>query len=332
MAKSRDIATPSDTPDNGNGGTNPIECPKTDKVFDDCNKGFAKDRDAAQSGTRVGYTHYQTSEAEFGTRRELYDCSANAQERYLEFSHGTEQGSQKEGFSVRLAQDIKELMNCVEGATTQDSDLETKLKEAVKAIREAKDALKDMFDVACSLESCIDDSKNSEQLKVLTETIVENPQTQDKKFRDVIASIMSCAKTTKDYADTTFEASIKVYSLTGYNNVEVLSDKGKKLEQCVNAVTENIASNVEYNAKQIVIATDDLANSIVDMSTKDYALDKASGGWKALIDLIGTDYTAPIPEEDDLSPAGLKRLCEQAMQTFSSEVVTTENSSSTKSK
>lgn len=309
------------------------DCPKTTKVIDDCKKGFEKNRDDAQSETRVAYTHSNTASLDKTSKSELYVCAYKANKRYTELSHGIEEEAKKKGVSVKMGQDIQELTACITAANKKDEDLEALLKAAVMSIREAKDALKDMYDVACVLKSCVDDSKNSEQLKILKKTIVEDKEASEKKFMDIIKEIMDCAELTKDYADTNFEASVKVYSLNGYNNVEVLGTKGEELKQQVDAFTGDISANVTFNGEKVSEYSEKLTESIIDLSKKEYVLCKDSGEWEALHKLASTKYDLPILEENSISPAGLKKLCEEAQKTFTMDDSSSNsgNSSSAKS-
>ncbi len=300
---------------NGNGGGEAPPCPKTSKIFEDCKKQYGAKRDQAESNTKVAYTADQTSQQAAEISLNLYDCAYKANERYITFNHGISSEGHS-GVSVSLTQDIIELEACIKGTVEKDIKLEAALKEAVKAIREAKDAMADMFEVACGLESCVNDSKNSAQRQALVDTIVEDKDAGEEGFLDAVTAITQCAKATKDYADTAFEASVKVYSLNGYNSVEVLTAEGEGIKEKVTGLTEDIADNIKSNATELAEASKTLTTDVTTRSTTAYTLCKESGTWVAVSQVASYDDQQEIPKEDSMKPKGLKKLCEMAQSTF----------------
>jgi len=175
---------------------------------------------------------------------------------------------------VELLQVNEELKNNVTEYKKWNDDLAATLKELVKATKEAKGKFAELKEASCKLNTCINDSCQSTQRKILTGESYDNCKDGeiDKEVLDkcnakqVLQDLEEIPIIFLHDIDIIFNSAARVAGIQVFSNVSTLDPLQKTLQEKSKAFDDFIQEKMKKGGDDLKKAQDELTKAIQDLT------------------------------------------------------------------
>lgn len=153
-----------------------------------------------------------------------------------------------------------------------NDDLAAVLKDLAKTTREAKGKFAELKEAACKLNTCINDSCQSTQRKILTGEGYDNCHDQDKEVEDkcnskeILEDLEKIPKILLHDMDIIFNSTTRVAGIQVFSNVATLEPLQKTLQERSKAFDDFIKDRMTNGAKDLGTVQDELGKAIQELT------------------------------------------------------------------
>lgn len=153
-----------------------------------------------------------------------------------------------------------------------NDDLAGVLKELVKATKEAKGKFTELKDAACKLNTCINDSCQSTQMKILTGESYDNCKDNDNEIADkcnakeVLYRLETIPNIFLHDIDTIFNSATRVAGIQVFSNVAALEPLQKSLQEKSKAFDDFIVEKMTKGIEDLKKSREELAKSVQELT------------------------------------------------------------------
>lgn len=158
-----------------------------------------------------------------------------------------------------------------------NDDLAAVLKELVKTAKEAKGKFADLKEAACKLNTCINDSCQSTQRKILTGESYDNCHEPDTEVEDkcnakeILEHLEKIPKIFLHDMDIIFNSTTRVAGIQVFSNVATLEPLQKTLQERSKAFDDFIKEKMTNGAKDLAKIQEELGKAVQELT-------KSTGG------------------------------------------------------
>ena len=226
--------------------------------------------------------------------------------------------------TTTLAKDAEMVSGDVTAAVGLYEELKTALKDAMTAIKEAKQKTNAADDMASIVDDARNDSMYSEEAKALREGLGEKEvtvrgETKKKYIFDLrVNNIVRKSDNVRDTADNAVEAAVKVHGISGFTNVDCMEPSGNAMKEKVQLLKDNIAENLTSSQQKKEDAQTALTSALEATSESDHHLATAGIAHKGLKNTAGFANNPVDPRPtltlDQISQKVERTFLEQALQ------------------
>jgi hypothetical protein len=175
---------------------------------------------------------------------------------------------------VELLQVNEELKNNVTEYKKWNDDLAATLKELVKATKEAKGKFAELKEAACKLNTCINDSCQSTQRKILTGESYDNckegeidKEVLDKcNAKNVLKDLEEIPIVFLHDIDIIFNSAIRVAGIQVFSNVSTLDPLQKVLQEKSKAFDDFIQEKMKKGGDDLKKAQEELTKAVQELT------------------------------------------------------------------
>ncbi|HYF32551.1 MAG TPA: hypothetical protein VD993_15610 [Chitinophagaceae bacterium] len=169
-----------------------------------------------------------------------------------------------------------------------NDDLAATLKELVKTIKEAKDKVKDLKEAACKLNTCINDSCQATQRKILTGESYDNCKDNDNEVKDncnateVLKDLEEIPMIFLHDMNIIFNSATRVAGIQMFSNVHTLDPLQKTLQEKSKAFDDFIQEKMKKGAEDLKKGQEDLSKAVQELTKSTTGLYGKRSGYKGL--------------------------------------------------
>lgn len=170
-----------------------------------------------------------------------------------------------------------------------NDDLAALLKNVVTATKDAKTKFADLKEAACKLNTCINDSCQSTQRKILTGESYDNCHDNDQEVEDkcnskeIISHLEHIPKILFQDADLIFNSATRVAGIQVFSNVATLDPLQKTLQDKSKAFDDFIQDRMKKGADDLKKAQDDLGKAVQELTKSTTGLYFRRSDYKGLM-------------------------------------------------
>ncbi len=153
-----------------------------------------------------------------------------------------------------------------------NDDLAATLKELVKTVKEAKDKVRDLKEAACKLNTCINDSCQATQRKILTGESYDNCKENDKEVEDkcnakeVLEHLENIPIIFLHDMNIIFNSATRVTGIQAFSNVAILDPLQKTLQEKSKAFDDFIQEKMKKGSDDLKKGQEDLTKAVQELT------------------------------------------------------------------
>lgn len=153
-----------------------------------------------------------------------------------------------------------------------NDELAAVLKELVKTTKEAKGKFSELKDAACKLNTCINDSCQSTQMKILTGESYDNCKDNDTEIADkcnakeVLHRLETIPNTFLHDIDTIFNSATRVAGIQVFSNVASLEPLQKTLQEKSKAFDDFIIEKMKKGSEDLKKTQEELSKAVQELT------------------------------------------------------------------
>lgn len=169
-----------------------------------------------------------------------------------------------------------------------NDDLAAVLKEIVQTVKEAKNKVKDLKEAACKLNTCINDSCQATQRKILTGESYDNCKDNDNEIKDKCnaSEVLEHLETIPNYflhdMNIIFNSATRVSGIQVFSNVATLEPLQKTLLEKSKAFDDFVQEKMKKGADDVKKGQEDLSKAVVELTKSTTGLYHRRSDFKGL--------------------------------------------------
>lgn len=205
---------------------------------------------------------------------------------------------------VLLNEDIKKYCD-------KEKELEQKLKEAVKCVKETKTKLNDVVNEACKIDRCIKEEKRCKK------GLHEQLKGANNEWKELLESIETGSVDCFTKACEAFDVGVDVVGLQTFVDIESLKKLGEDLAGYMDAYTKDMSTNIQKAEAEWKKAREEVVQITKELMAGKFAKCDADNCKDAVEDTL--EFLCDPDACDNLYPS-LEELCQKVKENFGKEI------------
>jgi hypothetical protein len=273
-----------------------VECGKKpgQDALEACKKDLCTKRAAAQSEKNAADTQRKQAESVLENKKQCLLKAKCTLETYqgMDYSVGLKSATNSESIKKNSEEYL-----------AKDGELATSLKGVAQTLKLVKEKIADLKAAACMLDTCVKDSCNAQQIKIIEKTIPDFKQ-------EVADKLISVTNATNGLADTAFIHAVEITGIQTFSNVDSLVELSKNLQAKVKEFKSDLDGNVKERTDEVKKSHEEYAAAVVEFSKKTSDKRKKSVYLEGLA--FSLDFIC-LPTDPD---SEIDIICEKVKDTF----------------
>ncbi len=194
----------------------------------------------------------------------------------------------------------------------KEKELEQKLKEAVKCIKETKTKLNDVVNEACKIERCIKEEKRCKK------GLYEQLKGPKNEWKTLLEDIESCSTDCFNRACMTFDIGVDVVGIQTFVDIESLKTLGEDLQEYLEEYRSDVDANIQKaeiewkkaRAELVVVKEELVAGKFAKCDA-----DNCKDGLKETIEFLCDPHGC-----EQIDDPGIDEICAKVKDNFGKDI------------